>query len=53
MAPTINDWNARAKGKFQAFRYLNKIYKNPVSALRLFKTYYNLASKFVESNSIA
>ena len=44
MAPTINSWNAQAKGKFQAFRYLNKIYKNPVSASRLFKTYYNLAS---------
>ena len=38
---TINNWNAQAKGKFQAFRYLNKIHKNPVSALRLFKTYYN------------
>ena len=31
MAPIINNWNARAKGKFQAFRYLNKIYKNSVN----------------------
>ena len=41
MVLTINNWNAQAKGKFQAFRYLNKIHKNPVSALRLLKKYYN------------
>ena len=35
IAPTDNEWNGQAKEKFQAFRYLNKIYKKAVSALRL------------------
>ena len=40
MAPTII--NAQAKGKFQAFWYLNKIHRKPVSVLRLQKIVFKI-----------